>query len=400
MRQRFVDPFFPNRPVDDPGRFAGRVEQVDEVVDSLYQISNENPKHTIITGDRGIGKSSLLLQTKQLAEGNTELAERLNIDLGCDQYDFIVLWHDADHGQKPGDVSLGLLRELNGILRNLFNQIDLQLNIPGFLEVSQKSGETHSISELVGEFCDRLEKAGQKAKERGRDGVLLFIDELDRVDPESGIGSFFKLTSEKLNRRGAKNVAFFCAGITGAVQNLEKDHASISRTFRDIPIPRLTEEETESILTDGFDAVSMGYDGKVPAMVYSLAAGFPEPVHLLGSEMLSVEKGGKITVEDFRKAKEKVIGDVKKNKLASLLKKAGSGKYQLILDAMAKYDGREVPLDHISKIIGYEQNQYSSNMGTLRERGIIKRVDMGVYQFVDPLLKEYIRAFGVRSKSR
>jgi hypothetical protein len=50
MRQRFVDPFFPNRPVDDPGRFAGRVEQVDEVVDSLYQISNENPKHTIITG--------------------------------------------------------------------------------------------------------------------------------------------------------------------------------------------------------------------------------------------------------------------------------------------------------------------------------------------------------------
>jgi hypothetical protein len=162
----------------------------------------------------------------------------------------------------------------------------------------------------------------------------------------------------------------------------------------------LTEEETESILTDGFDAVSMGYDGKVPAMVYSLAAGFPEPVHLLGSEMLSVEKGGKITVEDFRKAKEKVIGDVKKNKLASLLKKAGSGKYQLILDAMAKYDGREVPLDHISNIIGYEQNQYSSNMGTLRERGIIKRVDMGVYQFVDPLLKEYIRAFGVRSKSR
>lgn len=95
-----------------------------------------------------------------------------------------------------------------------------------------------------------------------------------------------------------------------------------------------------------------------------------------------------------------MIRDVKKNKLASLLKKAGSGKYQLILDAMAKYDGQEVPLDHISKIIGYEQNQYSSNMGTLRERGIIKRVDMGVYQFVDPLLKEYIRAFGVRSKSR
>jgi len=400
MRKRFVDPFFPNRPVDDPGRFAGRIDQVDEVVDSLFQVSNENPKHTIITGDRGIGKSSLLLQTKQLAEGSTELAQRLNIDLGCDQYDFIVLWHDADHGQQPGDVSLGLLQELNGTLRNLFNQISLELDIPGFLKVSQKNGKAHSISELVGEFCNRLEKAGNKAEERGRDGILLFIDELDRVDPESGIGSFFKLSSEKLNRRGVKNIAFFCAGITGAVQKLEEDHESISRTFRDIPIPRLTKKETESILTGGFQEVGVEYDKKIPELVYDLAAGFPEPVHLLGSEMLSVVSDGKIKSQDFESAKEKVIGDVKRNKLASLLKKAGSGKYQSILDAMAQHEEREVPLDHISEIIGYEQNQYSSNMGTLIERGIIKRINTGVYSFVDPLLKEYIRAFGVRSKAK
>lgn len=60
MAKRFIDPFFPNHPVDDPDRFAGRNVQVEEVIDSLFQIKNSNPKHSIITGDRGIGKSSLL----------------------------------------------------------------------------------------------------------------------------------------------------------------------------------------------------------------------------------------------------------------------------------------------------------------------------------------------------
>jgi formylglycine-generating enzyme required for sulfatase activity len=68
-------------------RFAGRQTQVDEAIDSLYQIANGNPKHTIITGDRGIGKSSLLLQTRLVAQGNNRLPKRLGVDIGCDAYD-------------------------------------------------------------------------------------------------------------------------------------------------------------------------------------------------------------------------------------------------------------------------------------------------------------------------
>ena len=78
-----------------------------------------------------------------------------------------------------------------------------------------------------------------------------------------------------------------------------------------------------------------------------------------------------------------------------MLRKAGSGKYQKILEAMASYGGANVPLTHITQTIGYEQNQYSANMGNLLKRDIISSVDRGVYCFVDPLLKEYIARFGV-----
>ena len=49
MPKRFVDPFFPNRPVDDPDRFSGREDYVEEVVDALFQTVNENPVHPLIT---------------------------------------------------------------------------------------------------------------------------------------------------------------------------------------------------------------------------------------------------------------------------------------------------------------------------------------------------------------
>jgi predicted transcriptional regulator of viral defense system len=61
---------------------------------------------------------------------------------------------------------------------------------------------------------------------------------------------------------------------------------------------------------------------------------------------------------------------------------------------MARFEKTHVPVSHISKELNLEQNQFSVNMGELIKKNVITRVDRGVYCFVDPLLKEYIRAFG------
>ena len=58
---------------------------------------------------------------------------------------------------------------------------------------------------------------------------------------------------------------------------------------------------------------------------------------------------------------------------------------------MAKHVDVNVPLEYISLEIKSKQNEFSSNIGTLIEKNIIRRVDKSVYAFVDPLLKEYIK---------
>lgn len=397
MTRRFVDPFSPNRPVDDPDRFAGRRDQVDEVVDALYQLHNGNPRHCIITGDRGIGKSSLLLQARLLSQGDNRLAERLGLELGVSEFQFGTAWHDADRGQKLRDVVAGLARETESWLKTLLGRLNFKLSIFHTLEISRKETDDATVADLAHSFADDCTQAGERLRAEGYRGLIFFIDELDRVDPESGVASFFKLATERLARDGIEDVAFFAAGITGAIQKLEEDHASIVRVFRDIPIPRWTLQEADELLRGGFEEVGVSYEPQIVEHGHKLSGGFPEPLHLIGSEILSVDEDGHLTLEDLEEAKKTIVTDVRRNKLESLLRSAGSGKYQQILKAMAEYGGPNVPLKHISTHLNQEQSQYSANMGTLIERGILTKPDVGVYSFADPLLKEYIREFGIIS---
>jgi len=396
MKPRFVDPFTPNRPIDDPGRFFGRLAPVNEMVDSLYQIKNGNPKHTIVTGDRGVGKSSLLTQTYLTARGDNSLTDKLEIDRGVDKFCFVTVWHDVDTSQNALDLALAILETFETKFQKFIAKYTIEVDVAGFGKLCRDKQNPMNMNQLIKEFVQRISKVVEGAEKDHKDGVLIFIDELDRIKTDSMISSFFKLASERLSRDGVKTVGFVCAGITGAVQKLEEEHASILRTFRDVPLPRFEKEEAAQILIDGFLKAGHSWSIKnLPDRAHDVTMGLPEPIHLLGSEMLSVNTDGNLTEEDFENAIKKIVTDVRKNKLESLLNKAGGGKYQKILEAMADHQKKIVPLEFIATAIGQKQSQFSTNMSTLVDREIVFKPTTGCYSFTDPMLKEYIKVNGV-----
>lgn len=394
-KKRLIDPFFPNRPVEDPERFEGRQREVEEIIDALFQSANSNPTHSIITGERGIGKSSLLLQTKLLSTGNNELAEKFAIDLGVEKFDFIIAWVDGGADQTLENLIQAILKELQSSLSRFIQGWKIEFDLGGFIKFSKTETKDKSITDLVSEFIRQIEKVNKEVEKKGKQGIIIFIDELDRIPVNSGLASYIKLCTERMIREGIKNVIFFAAGIKGAVQKFEEDHASILRTLRDIPLDRFTEENATSILKSGFAKVNHSYDIAILSKAFKFSAGFPEPIHLIGSELLAEDSDSHLSEEDFEKAKIKILGDVRKNSLESKLKSAGIGKYQDILEVMAKCPDENIPLEYVSRELKIEPNQYATNVSTLCERDIIFKVARGIYSFVDPLLKEYILNFGV-----
>lgn len=394
-KKRIIDPFFPNRPVEDPNRFEGREKEIDEIVDSLFQSANENPTHTIISGERGIGKSSLLLQTKLLATGNNSIANKFEIVLGVDKFDFITAWVDGGSDQSLENLLQSIFKELQSSLKNFIQGWNIEFDLGGFVKLSKVDSKDKSVTDFVTEFINQINKVNKEVEKQGKQGIIIFIDELDRIPVKSGLASFLKICTERMTREGVKNVIFMAAGIKGAVQKFEEEHASILRTLRDVPLDRFDEESAKSILKNGFDKVNHSYDDEILSLAFKFSAGFPEPIHLIGSELLAEDQDSHLSIEDFEKAKVKIVGDVRKNSLESKLKAAGIGKYQDILKAMAKYKEDNIPLDFVSKELDLEPNQYATNISTLCERQIIFKVARGIYSFVDPLLKEYILNFGV-----
>ncbi len=263
------------------------------------------------------------------------------------------------------------------------------------VRLSQVDAQDKSITDLVTEFISQINKVNNEVEKQGKQGIIIFIDELDRIPVKSGLASFLKICTERMIREGIKNVIFLAAGIKGAVQEFEEEHASILRTLRDIPLDRFDDVSAKNILRNGFDKVKHSYDDEILSLAFKFSAGFPEPIHLIGSELLAEDEDSHLSKDDFEKAKIKIVGDVRKNSLESKLKTAGIGKYQEILAAMAKYQKDNIPLDYVSKEIELDPNQYATNISTLCERQIIFKVARGLYSFVDPLLKEYILNFGV-----
>lgn len=79
------NPFTPQEPVIDPNKFAGRGEAIKNAVDALF-----NHKNIIITGERGIGKSSLAFQLAYLCEGEKTLFEKLEIETNDFEFNYII----------------------------------------------------------------------------------------------------------------------------------------------------------------------------------------------------------------------------------------------------------------------------------------------------------------------
>lgn len=132
-----VNPFRPGHPIG-PGMFAGRLNEIHLMQAALRQTKAGRPSNLMIIGERGIGKSSLLLVAQALAKVNTS-------ELGP----FLVVDTDLD----VRSTQLGLVKKIEmGLRRNL-----------------SETEKARSFLKEAWEFLQRIEAHGfgLKPEERG-----------------------------------------------------------------------------------------------------------------------------------------------------------------------------------------------------------------------------------------
>jgi Cdc6-like AAA superfamily ATPase len=232
-----VNAFRPAQEVDDPNFFAGRTRQIAELTDALHLIGST----PLIYGDRGLGKTSLALQMRLIAEGSVQLLSAQGLENRA--------FTEADRYLVIFVTCTDATRDFDGLLQALINAAEvadfreekpnyykakhlsertttqrLNLKIYGVERSSTFMPEERRPSYQNLSPTEKLQHLIELIIESYHRPILFIIDEIDRLRNTQGLASFIKATSEEY-------VKFALVGISSSIGNLLADHQSIERSI-------------------------------------------------------------------------------------------------------------------------------------------------------------------------
>jgi AAA ATPase domain len=194
------NPFRPGS-IITPGMFCGRLDELLIVERILFQTKHGNSGHFLIHGERGIGKSSLLLYLQYVATGSIK-------SIDGQTFTFLVLPLELE----PTTTYTSLIKKVGAeFQRQLASQQrfkDTLANAWDFLKRWEVMGVKYSevgvdpdalLDDLVHTVHTALLELTGKL-----DGVLVLIDEADKPSAVvANLGTFAKLFTERLSKRVA-----------------------------------------------------------------------------------------------------------------------------------------------------------------------------------------------------
>lgn len=304
--------FWPGHYIVDPDYFAGRKDQIERALRALLR-PGEN---IFVYGDRGVGKSSFVEIVKLIAAGYVEIIYRhgLHSQYPTKELRFKSIKIDCDDSMNCTAKVLQRIitspEGIKGIIAARKEKVEtivkdsMTLNFMksvidyGFSE-EEKTTYEELREDSVFEIFSNLIKAISKNLSSEYSGLLVIIDEFDRVEDTKGMASLIKTL-------GSGNVKFIISGISKSISGLIHDHKSITRQsgFGKIGLDPMKDEEIEDIffLISFKTKNQLSFDKFFIEEVKSLSGGYPYFVQFFGQLALdayvkhySIDKPAKLT---------------------------------------------------------------------------------------------------------
>jgi Cdc6-like AAA superfamily ATPase len=241
--------FTPAVPVGEADLFAGRLRQIQRVVDVI----NQRGQHAVIFGERGVGKTSLanIIGTR-LAAGTEVVAPRIN----CDSTDdFASIW------------------------RKVLAQIEItRTHRPAGFRSDVATASLPAASSL-GETVAPDDVRRMLAALAGSQVVVVILDEFDRLVSQPAR----RAVADTIKTLADHDVAatIVVVGVAETVDELIAEHRSIERALVQIPMCRMNVVELEAVVQKGVAKLELSIEPAASARIARLSQGLPHFTHAL-----------------------------------------------------------------------------------------------------------------------
>lgn len=380
--------FTPHKPINKIEFFFGRQKEVQKIIEQL----NTPGQHSLLYGERGVGKSSLAyiaskLLLSQLLRGKLYYCR-------CDSSaSFESIFRDALR-----DAGVDITIKQTELTSTNDTKIDAKIPFLG-----GGYGSTKEIAETIQGFSERLSPSVVAEILGGVKGLQV-IDEADRISNHEDklmIAELIKLLSDS-----GSDFKILIVGIAETGGELIENHESISRCLRETRLGRMTDDELALIINEGAKKIGISFSGSVIKKIVKISAGYPHFTHLLALKCAEDAIAGAYKIIELHNLKfaltracedsEGTLSRIYENAVRS----SNTEMYSVILRAAASLNKTEFSAkelrDQINTLTQRDNSQqlltnYYKKLVSDGNTTIMRRTSKGVYRFNDPRMPSYIK---------
>lgn len=380
------NPFTPQDPMADPMLFAGREQYVDLGLDAL--VNNQN---ILVTGTRGVGKSSFSSQMLTISTGDFTLLDQLVIP--NPEHDVARL--AVQYTCEPGDALEIIAASIAATVEDAVGS-DAPAKSTSTFGFKSVVEATHSFEYVEGEnasvaaaFADSVVRACQSC-DGEYDGICILIDEVDVLSTEVQLASFLKAAVETIRQRNVANVSFVLVGISGEITDLIRQHASFTRLFMNIHLDPMDVREQKEIVIRALKGTDVNIHPQALDLLVASAGRLPASVQLLGYYSYKSNSDDHIDTGDVREAVAIVVKHVRKQLYRDLREQYALATEfsEALLQTLLEYGRINPKVAADSANLG--EAAAEAGLERLREANALD-LDGGLYSLRDPLFGEFLK---------
>lgn len=381
-------PFSPGRPVQ-PEYFVARIKEIQRLERAVRQTVSGRNENIFITGQRGIGKSSLAGFIRYLAEKEHSL-------IGSHCY----LGGVRSLEDMMGVIFQRLLQDcadktLFDRLKDIFGRYVRSVTFFGMgVEFTKDKSELRT---LVDNFLPVMRKIYDEVKENGKKGLVLILDDMNGISDVPQFSQFLKSFVDELATSGKPLPLFLVlVGLPQRREDLIKHQPSVARIFDVVDLPTMNQSESEEFFHGMFGKQDITLTSEALSMMVGLSGGFPMLMHEVGDSVFWQDSDMRIDESDAINGITEAARTVGKKyidpQISTVLR---SKTYTSILRRISEMPsgfgatfGRQQVLQEIPN---KEQKNLDNFLRRIRKLGIVEDTEVrGEYKFVNPLYHLYI----------
>ncbi len=375
------NPFNPSQPAR-PDFFVGREPEITEFEKMIIQTINGSPMNMAITGNRGMGKTSLLVKFEQLAKERKCLVLRLsnyegNISTLPDFCDYVTSNLKREIlSKKPLGEDFNKLKSWIATFKPTISWNDISLSLE----------KTQVVQEV---FRQRLVKLWNEMKDDFSSAVILF-DEAESLENIKGILPFLREVFQRI-----ESETKFCIVLAGKLTFTERMSESFSPLNRFFPCHKLKPLDNNAMrqyVIQRLASVKVGIDEEVINYLMNKSEGHPYVLvamcHFLFDSLNEEEKH--ITNGVLVRSKEKVEYRLAQDFFEPMFHPLTPKARDMIIIIAKRARTLEFSFRDSVEWLNKPKNYISPYINELLRKGVLDKPDRGRYKIFHTLFRQYL----------